>query len=90
MAMTIELTHYDPTTKRYRAQLTVTDADKTYTYGCEGTWHDNDAPMVAGALHDQHVAAMATAPKADAEKATICAAILAEVEKKAAAAAEVK
>lgn len=83
MATTVTITQFDTTTNRYVAQLTVTDdvTQATKSYTCEGTWKDEDAPMVAGALYDQYKLAMATESKEGNSKQAIADKITIEVAK---------
>lgn len=94
MASEVTLTSYDPATKRYTAKLSVTEADASVKeFTCEGTWQDtpDQIKMIAGALYDQHTAAVAAKTAIDAEKAAIAGKIAVEVAKlEAAKAAEVK
>lgn len=89
MATAVKITQYDPQTRRYVAELTVTEGEKSASYRAEGTWHDEDAPMVAGALYDQHKARQAKDATIEAEKQAIGDKIAAEVAK-VAVTAEVK
>lgn len=80
MAYAVEVTSFDPASKRYVAQLIVTEPTAEYRYTCEGTWDEKDAAMVAGALYDQHKAVLQKQGAVEAAKAAIVSAVTAEID----------
>jgi hypothetical protein len=81
MAMTVEITQYDPITKKYTAVGIVNEGFGEQRYSVEGTWHPEDAKMVAGALYDQYLKAKAVDAMTETVKMAMITTITAEIAK---------
>jgi len=82
MGWKLTVDSYDPGTGRYRATGVVTDETGEHAYSVEGTWHDEDADMVAGAMVDQHAAALAAKSAGELVKARIVSLVEAAISKR--------
>jgi hypothetical protein len=81
MASQVTITKFDSATKRYIAQLTVTEGETARTYTCEGQWKDGAEKQVASMLWGNHVAVTAKAAGPDSEQKAIEDKITAEIAK---------